>query len=269
VTLLWGGGQRRRADTRMPIVESEAVILRSFPLSEGDRIVSFLSRTVGRVKGVAQGARKPKSRFGASLETLSHVRIWFYERETRDLVRIQQCELIESFLDVQQDYAKGVVLALMSEVTEATLGEHEPAEAQFRLLLLAARGVRTSEHAAVPLAYFAVWTVRLGGWLPSLDRCSSCGSSLAGAPAYLDVVLGGLACANCRPPGAREISAAGMDLVRRAVRVNLAQLEETQPSGAVAWQVANAMLDLIESHVEKHLSSRRFLDRDQSESAGR
>ena len=70
------------------------MILRTFPLSEGDRIVSFLSRAEGRLKGVAQGARKPKSKFGASLETLSHVRICFYERETRDLVRIQQCELI-------------------------------------------------------------------------------------------------------------------------------------------------------------------------------
>jgi DNA repair protein RecO (recombination protein O) len=243
----------------MPIVESEAIILRSFPLSEGDRIVSFLSRSEGRVKGVAQGARKPKSRFGASLETLSHVRIWFYERETRDLVRIQQCELIESFLDVQQDYAKGVVLALMSEVTEATLGEREPAEAQFRLLLLAARGVRTSEDGALPLAYFAVWTVRLGGWLPSLDRCSTCGASLAGVPAYLDVVLGGLVCGSCRPTGSREIPAAGMDFVRRAVRMNLAQLVEDGADVASARQVTNAMLDLIESHIEKHLSSRRFL----------
>jgi DNA repair protein RecO (recombination protein O) len=245
----------------MPIVESEAIILRSFPLSEGDRIVSFLSRSVGRVKGVAQGARKPKSRFGASLETLSHVRIWFYERETRDLVRVQQCELIESFLDVQQDYAKGVVLALMSEVTEAVLGEREPAEAQFRLLLLAARGVRTSEDAWFPLAYFAVWTVRLGGWLPPLDRCSTCGASLAGAPAYLDVVLGGLACENCRPPGAREISAAGMDFVRRVVRVNLGELAEANVASAVARQVTGAMLDLIESHIEKHLNSWRFLER--------
>jgi len=246
----------------MAIVETEAVILRSFSLSEGDRIVSFLSRSAGRLKGVAQGARKPKSRFGASLEALSHVRIWFYERETRDLVRIQQCEIIESFFDVQQDYAKGVALALLSEVTEAVLGEREPAEAQFRLLLLAAHGVRLYEDAWLPLAYFAVWTVRLGGWLPSLERCSNCGASLVAAPAYLDVVLGGLACGNCRPPGAREISATGMEFVRRALRVNLEQLAETHKGGTVGRQVTNAMLDLIESHIEKHLSSRKFLERE-------
>ncbi|MGD0841454.1 MAG: DNA repair protein RecO [Candidatus Acidiferrales bacterium] len=254
----------------MPIVETEAVILRSFPLSEGDRIVSFLSRSAGRVKGVARGASKPKSRFGASLETLSHVRICFYERETRDLVRIQQCELIESFMDVQSDYAKGVALALLSEVTEAVLGEHEPAEAQFRLLLLAAHGVRESaargnEDASLPLAYFAVWTVRLGGWLPSLERCTTCGAPLEGGAAYLDLVLGGLACGNCQAPGAREISAAGMEFVRRALRVNLTQLAETYCGGAVERQVASAMLDLIESHVERNLTTRRFLDREHRE----
>ena len=57
------------------------------------------------MRGVASGARRTKSRFGSTLEMFSYVRIWFYERETRDLVRINQCELIESFLEVQRDYA--------------------------------------------------------------------------------------------------------------------------------------------------------------------
>ena len=83
----------------MPLHESEAIILRSYPLAEADRLVSFLSRSMGRVRGVAAGARRPKSRFGSTLERLSYVSIWYYERETRDLVRINQCEIIESFLE--------------------------------------------------------------------------------------------------------------------------------------------------------------------------
>ena len=94
----------------MPLKESEAIILRSYPLGEGDRLVSFLSRSTGRLRGVARGARRPKSRFGSTLEPLSHIRIWFYERETRDLVRINQCELIRSFLATQRDYAAGLGL---------------------------------------------------------------------------------------------------------------------------------------------------------------
>src|SRR5580692_6078480 len=120
----------------MPVKESEAIVLRGYPLGEGDRLVSFLDRHVGRLKGVARGARLPKSRFGSTLELLSYIRIWYFERETRDLVRINQCELIESFLDVQADYQSSVFLALVSEITESVLGEREPSDPQFRLVLL-------------------------------------------------------------------------------------------------------------------------------------
>ena len=89
----------------MPLRESEAIVLQSYPLGEADRLVSFLSRSIGRVRGVASGARRTKSRFGSTLERLSHVRIWFFEKETRELVRISQTELIESFLDAFRDYA--------------------------------------------------------------------------------------------------------------------------------------------------------------------
>src|SRR5690348_17568170 len=80
----------------MPLRESEAIILQSYPLGEADRLVSFLSRSMGRVRGVARGARRSKSRFGSALERMSYVRVWFFERETRELVQVNQCELIES-----------------------------------------------------------------------------------------------------------------------------------------------------------------------------
>src|ERR1700732_5143503 len=144
----------------MPLKESEAIVLRNYPLGEGDRLVSFLDRQAGRLRGVARGAKLPKSRFGSTLELLSYIRIWYFERETRELVRINQCELLESFLDVQRDYQAGVCLALISEVTEAVLGEREVADAQFRLVLLTAKAIRSSGASPAVLAYFALWTAR-------------------------------------------------------------------------------------------------------------
>src|ERR1700688_677002 len=144
----------------MPLKESEAIVLRSFPLGEGDRLVSFLDRQFGKLRGVARGARLPKSRFGSTLELLSYIRIWYFERESRELVRINQCELLESFLDVQADYRSGICLALISEVTEAVLGEREVADAQFRLVLLTARAIREHGASPVALAYFCLWTAR-------------------------------------------------------------------------------------------------------------
>ena len=69
--------------------------------------------------------------------------------------------------------------ALFTEITEAVLPEREASDANFRLLLLAAQTVKRTGKAELPLAYFALWTVKLGGWLPPLDRCAFCGKALA------------------------------------------------------------------------------------------
>ncbi len=194
----------------MPLRESEAIILQSYPLGEADRIVSFLSRSMGRVRGVAAGARRTKSRFGSTLERLSHVRIWIYERETRDLVRISQCELIESFLDAYRDYACGLALALFAEITEAVLPERDASDANFRLLLLVAQAVKRTGKPELAMAYFALWTVKLGGWLPALDRCARCGHEFSGErggePAYFSRSASAVVCGKCRKPGMRVIS---------------------------------------------------------------
>ena len=118
----------------MPARETEAIILKTFPLGEADRLVSFLGRTSGRMRGVAGGARRLKNRYGSTLEVLSHVQIWYVEKETRDLVRIQQCDLLESFHKAQSDYGLSTGLAVVSEVSELVLPEHEAAESMFRLI---------------------------------------------------------------------------------------------------------------------------------------
>ena len=242
----------------MPAQESEAIILRTFPLGEGDRLVSFFSRSEGRLRGVASGARKPKSRFASSLELMSHVRIWFFERETRDLVRINQCELIESFWNVQKDYASGLVLALASEVTEAILGEREVADANFRLLLLLARFMKGNGPPEIALTYFAIWTVRLGGWLPQLDRCNECGAELSGSAFASE--QGGLRCANCELPGQRIMSHGALSLGRRMLAQNVEQFHDANATQReTVAELKDYMLDLIELHAEKRLQSRKML----------
>ncbi len=247
----------------MPVRESEAIILRSFPLGEGDRLISFLSRASGRMRGVASGARKPKSRFGSTLELFSYVRIWFYERETRDLVRINQCELIESFFTAQRDYAAELALSLVSEITEAVLGEREVADANFRLLLVTGRAIKAGANLDVALGYFALWTVRLGGWLPQLDHCVRC-QAMLDRGAFLTAGHG-LACVNCRMIGQIGVSSEALDNARHMLTSSLDQLTVRQQnagttSAAGAIEIRNVMLDLIEEKIEKRLRTRRLLD---------
>jgi DNA repair protein RecO (recombination protein O) len=243
----------------MPLKESEAIILRTFPLGEGDRLVSFLDRQAGKLRGVARGARMPKSRFGSTLELLSYVRIWYFERENRELVRINQCELIESFLDVQNDYQAGVYLALMSEITEAVLGEREAADPQFRLLLLAARAVRANGPSPAVLAYFSLWTVRLGGWLGSLEQCSQCGKVLGKEAAYTSPGTSSLYCEECRADWAKPISQVALSIGWAALSGTLERLLKTNPSSLGSNEISSFALDILEHHLERKLVARQML----------
>ncbi|HTS10646.1 MAG TPA: DNA repair protein RecO [Candidatus Limnocylindrales bacterium] len=249
---------------QMPLHESEAIVLQGYPLGESDRLISFLSRTMGRMRGVAAGARRPKSRFGSTLERLSHVRIWFFERETRDLVRINQCEMIESFLDAFGDYASSIALSLFSEITQAVLPDKEAADANFRLVLLCAQTVKRMRKPEPALAYFTFWTVRLGGWLPAMDACSRCGRKLAdegaGHPAYFSASGSGMVCGNCRRPGMRVISAAGRLAAKQMLAQRLDRLGEDTISAAAAREVTDVMLDVIEYQIDRKLASRELLE---------
>src|ERR1700730_1055595 len=253
----------------MPLKESEAIVLRSFPLGEGDRLVSFLDRQFGKLRGVARGARLPKRRFGSTLELLSYIRIWYFEREGRDLVRINQCELIESFMDLQSDYQAGIYLALLSEITEGVLGEREVADPQFRLLLLAARAIRASGPSPAILAYFSLWTVRLGGWLGSLERCAQCGKSFEQGSGYASPGSSELYCEKCRESGNKSsfadgrrlepISQVALSIGRIALSGTLERLLTSNPSVSGSDEISSYALNVLEQHMERKLTARKML----------
>ncbi|HET6143265.1 MAG TPA: DNA repair protein RecO [Candidatus Acidoferrales bacterium] len=245
----------------MPAKESEAIVLRTYPLGEGDRLVSFLDRQAGRIRGVARGARLPKSRYGSTLEMLAYVRIWYFEKETRELVRINQCELLESFMDVQQDYAASVGLALISEIADSVLEEREAAEPQFRLILLCARAIRTHGPSQVILAYFCLWMAKLGGWLGPLDRCSRCGKILQVDGAYHSAGYAEISCEVCRVEWMKLISNESLSIGRSALSGPLERLLQGSNRTESAKQILSYALDVLERHMEKKLISRRTFER--------
>ena len=87
----------------MPAQASETFVLRTYPLREADLIVSFFTRDQGKLRGVARRARRPKNSFGSGLERLSQVRMFYFQRENRELVSLDSCELIQSQFDLMSD----------------------------------------------------------------------------------------------------------------------------------------------------------------------
>src|SRR3954452_11220814 len=152
---------------------SEAFVLQTWPFKEGDLIVSFLTRDLGKLRGVAKRARRPKSGFGSGLERLSHIRMSWFQRETRELVNVDSCDLLDSQFSVLNDFSASCALDFFAEVSEQILPAAEPNEKYFRLLSAVLEHLKSGPPGAVwrAVTYFSLWAVRLAGLLPELHVC--------------------------------------------------------------------------------------------------
>ena len=182
----------------MPLHQSDSIILKTYPLGEADRIVVFFSRDFGKVRGVANGARRMKNRFGATLEPLAHSRLMFFERENRELVRIQSADLLDSPMGLFADYDRAVFAAQLVELLDKFLPEHEPHDAVYRLVRMTLEAIERNCPLNTAACYFEVWMLRLAGMFPDLFKCSVCSRSIeAGEERHLAMGLQAVVCSSC------------------------------------------------------------------------
>ncbi|HLK49023.1 MAG TPA: DNA repair protein RecO [Bryobacteraceae bacterium] len=254
----------------MPARVSEALVLRTYPLKEADLVVSFLTRDQGKLRGVAKRARRPKSAFGAGLERLSHVRMAYFQRETRELVNLDSCELIRSQFDLVSDYWASVALDYFAEVSEQMLPAAEPNEKFFRLLLAVldylrpAGAVENEGRVWRAVTYFSLWAVRLSGWLPELHVCLGCGSVLDEAGpvntserSFFGRGRAGLLCTDCRRlPGVGdtwELSVDSRRIAAEMLRKPVSELSMNSWAQTTAADLRRFLVQQIEEHVERRL----------------
>ncbi len=149
----------------MPSQASESLILRTYALKESDLIVSFFTRDQGKLRGVARGVRKPKSKFGAGLERLSHSRLYYSGKEGVELLFITGCDLLGSPFAIGSRYEASVVLDYIAEVSDLLLPAAEENERFFRLILAMLDYLRADGSPWCAATYFSLWAVQLSGIL--------------------------------------------------------------------------------------------------------
>jgi DNA repair protein RecO (recombination protein O) len=201
------------------IYRDEGIVLRTQKLGEADRIVTLLTRRTGRVRAVAKGVRRTRSRFGARLEPFTHVDLLLYPGRSLDV--ITQAETVRPFGELLAgDYPRYTTGTAMLETAERfTPVEKEPALRQFLLLVGGLRALGEQEHdPRLVLDAFLLRSLAVAGYAPALDECAVCGtraprpdpddpgdaSGRPGAPAgfrAFSVSAGGLLCPSCRGPG--------------------------------------------------------------------
>src|SRR5512135_2632770 len=162
----------------MPILEAEAVVLRSYSLADADRIIVLATREYGKVRVVGQGVKKPKSRMAGCLEPLTHIRARFFLREGAELWRLRQCESVHSYLGSSISLEQFYGFSYVAELVHEYLEDHNPNPPLFRLLLATLAAGEQHGCSEALVRYFELWLLKLCGLLPDYRCCSSCGRSV-------------------------------------------------------------------------------------------
>ena len=276
----------------MPARETESLILRTYPYREADLIVSFVSRDQGKLRGIARAARRPKSRWGAGLERLSNVHLHYFLRENQELARLDRCELLSPPVFLKADYTVSVALDLLAEVSEKLLPDHEPNDAYFRLLLLVLDEIRESMSGTpatpiekpalvapgsngqsqrsrttdVPawlsqaLAYFELWSLRLGGWLAPLNVCVESGVELApDETVYFERLRDGLFSADFRGLDSWTLRPSSRRLAGEMLRRSLPDLRARAGADGNFDDLLRFLTQRLEFHFEQRLKTAKVL----------
>ena len=251
-------GDAARRALAMPVLTTDALILRTYPLGEADRIVVFLTSERGKKRGVANGARSPRSRrFAGGLEPLTAARLAYFEREHRDLVRLRYVEPVRSPMLARDGERLGYV-EYFAELLDECAPEAEPNAPLFRLGS-AVGALLAGEIPVTRLArYFEYWVLRLQGVYPSLAACARCGRR-PDRGGRIDAAGGGFRCPDCAGGRGLPLSAAAVRFLRDASATPPDALSRVGLPAPADQELDRAHRRLLAAHLEKEPRAARVL----------
>jgi DNA repair protein RecO (recombination protein O) len=251
----------------------DGIVLRTQKLGEADRIITILGRTTGRVRAVAKGVRRTKSRFGARLEPFTHVDLMLHPGRSLDV--ITQAEVIRPYGEpLAADYPRYTAGVAMLETAERfTPVEKEPALRQLLLLVGGLRSLGEAEHdSRLVLDAFLLRSLAVAGYAPALEECARCGASAGtrarpGAIAPSDqvrlpafaVAAGGMVCASCRPPGAAAPAAGTVGLMLALLQGDWDRADRSERRHRV--ECSGLVAAYLQWHLEHSIRSLRHVER--------
>jgi DNA repair protein RecO (recombination protein O) len=238
----------------MALYNDQGIVLRSYPFGEADKVVIILSPNRGKLRTVAKGVRKTKSRFGGRLETLTHVDLVLYEGKNLDM--ITQVSIIEAFPTLRGDLDRVVAAGTMIEVADFVAQENEPT---LRLFLLLQRGLRALDagepHPDLVTGYL-LKSAEIVGVAPALTHCAGCGVN-AGLTRF-SFAAGGALCDKCRTPGSYALRAGLTGYLAAIAAADLSALPE--PDASMSREALGVTRRFLEYHLERRLDSMALLD---------
>lgn len=238
----------------MTLRHDAGIVLRGYPFGEADRVVVLLSPHHGKLRTVAKGVRKTKSRFGGRLEPFTHVELVLYEGRNLDV--ITQVEVVEAFPRLRSDLERVTAASTMVESIDAVAQEDEPSVALFGLLSDGLRSLEGGGSGRDLVSSFLLKLAAAVGVAPALDHCASCGRPDLLTRFSFDG--GGVMCDECRSEGSVRLRPGLTAYLSGLARCELSAIPVADPT--FSGEAMGVARRFVEHHLDRRLSSLATLE---------
>ncbi|HXG25217.1 MAG TPA: DNA repair protein RecO [Chthonomonadales bacterium] len=245
----------------MPVYKATAIVLHRIHLGETDKIVTLLTREVGKLNAVAKGARRLTSKLSGATELFTYSRLLLAAGKSLDI--ISQCEIQESFPTLRSDLSLLARASYLCELTDRLVQEREPNPEVFDLLLSALYLLqRVRSNPDVILHAFELHLLAERGYAPELERCVHCGRELEPQGTRFSPLLGGMLCVQCRyaEKDSVPLSPKTRDWMRQILRLEPEEIVDVEISSDTEQELTRCLRWYIRHRAERDLKSAEFLE---------
>ncbi len=245
----------------MALVTTKAIVLKSMRWGEADRILTFFSLRLGKVRGIARGARRMKSRFGGMLEPFSSINLTLFETRRDGLASVSHANVLEPFFAVRERLERISAASRMVALIEGITADRDPGPPIFHVLLEGLRSLMRTDDPGWLTLMFQIHVLGQSGFRPQLDHCVTCGRDAGARSCTFSPSAGGLLCAACdrgRRDYGMPMSPGSVALLQRAGRMPFAVSTRLKAAGQVRHELEDMIDTYARTVVGKPLPARNF-----------
>jgi DNA repair protein RecO (recombination protein O) len=237
----------------------EAVVLRHSDWGEADRMLTIFTRELGKLRVVAKGARRPRSRKAGHLEPFTRVALLL--ARGREIWIVTQAETLDAYLPVRDDLERTGYAAYVAELLDRFTYEEGENSSLYRLFVEALERVSTLKDPVPAIRYYEIRLLDLLGFRPELFHCVQCGNEIQPEAQYFSALLGGVVCPRCGidAAGVRPVSVQALKYLRHYQRSSYAEATRVRLPDAVRPELEALMQHYLTYLLERGLNSPAFL----------
>ncbi|MBT4512217.1 MAG: DNA repair protein RecO [Chloroflexi bacterium] len=241
--------------------KTEAIVLKHIDLGEADRIITLYTPNLGKIRAVAKGVRRAKSRLGGHVEPLTNCSLML--SRGRNLEIVSQGQIIESFLSIRNDLQRTAQALYLIELTDAFTSERVENYPVYRLLIDSLHLLSRVPNVELLFRFFELQLLEHMGYRPQLYECLNCKVPLAPVENYFSASGGGVLCPNCAhtEPLVHPLSVDALKVMRLMQRGDYSVASRLRLNSGLSLELERAIKGYVRYLLERDVKSARFLDR--------